>query len=166
MTREKVKLGFSGWMITGIVLTILGGIYTAIGGSCTAALWNQEERLIGVVFLGIGLLFLIAGVSCLSVWIRRKHRIQKMLDAGRYVWAEVIDIVPNFGVQVNGRCVYNVMARYTDMYGTKHLFKSPNQRIIRDPDLFGRKVKVYIEDETYGFYYVDVSGLMDNVIEH
>ncbi len=166
MEQKKAKLGMSALKILGIVYTLLGGVFTVLGVTLAAVLWEEDVRLVGILFGGIGSIFLVLGILFLAVEAGKKRRANRILASGRYVWGEVIDIIPDFSVRINGRCGYHILVGYTDMYGVRHVFKSPNQRIIRDPDLFGRKVKVYMEDDSYKHYYVDADGILSNVVEH
>ena len=57
-------------------------------------------------------------------------------------------------------------ARYQDMYGNVHIFKSRD--LYFDPtDLFkDQMVKVYVDGDNYKRYYVDIDEVLPNVIEY
>ena len=79
---------------------------------------------------------------------------------------EVVDIAANINVNVNGRYPYYIIVQYVDPHGVRHIFKSPSLRIFRDPELLGKKVKVYVENDNFKHYYVDVDEILPKYVEH
>ena len=164
--EKKAKLGMGALLLIGITYTILGGIFVALGVGLLIGLDETDAWFIGAIFAGIGSLFLILGIIFLIIESARKRRADKIIAGGRYVWGEIVEFVPNFNVTINGRHPYIAMVRYSDGYGVTHIFKSGNLRIYPDPAAVGRQVKVYIENDTYKHYYVDIEGILPKVVEH
>lgn len=164
--EKKVRFSWGALMIIGLVYTILGTVFTVLGIVLACILEQSEERMIGLIFGGIGVLFLVLGIVFLILELRKKRRAEKLLEAGRYVWGEVVDCVPNFSVRINGRHPYMVMVQYVDAGGTRHLFRSNSSMKYRNAALCGRKVKVYVEDDSFHHYYIDLEEETSNVIVH
>jgi len=158
-------VGRSALLIIGIVFSLLGGIFTILGVTMLLAL-PGDAAIPGNVFAILGCVYLVLGLVFLWVEIHKKKRYEKMMASGRYLWAEVVDCVPNLNVRVNGRNPYCIVARYTDSRGMNHIFRSPPMNIFKDPDLIGKQVKVYYIDETFKHYYLDAQPILPKFIEH
>ena len=165
--ERKSKTGLSALLIVGSIFTILGAVFLATGVIMYYALKEDEGAILFLlIFGGIGLLFFVLGVIFLIVELKKKLRNDKLLGAGNYVMAEVLEVTLNYNVAVNRRHPYIVRCRYQDMYGNVHIFKSRD--LFFDPTdlLKDRMVKVYVDGENYKHYYVDIDGVLPNVIEH
>ena len=165
--ERKSKTGLSALLIVGSVFTIVGASFLAIGLIIYYALKEEEGAILFLlIFGGIGLLFFVLGVIFLIVELKKKLRNDKLLGAGNYVMAEVLEVTLNYNVAVNRRHPYIVRCRYQDMYGNVHIFKSRD--LFFDPTdlLKDRMVKVYVDGENYKHYYVDIDEVLPNVIEH
>lgn len=164
--EKKAKLGMSALLLIGAVYAVLGGVFVVLGTALLICLGEQDVRLVGVVFSGIGSVFLLLGILFLTIEGGKKRRANKLLAGGRYVWGEIVELVPNFNVRINNRHPYIAVVRYRDIYGVEHIFRSTNLRIYPDPALTGRKVKVYVRDERYKPYYVDMDEVLMRYVEH
>lgn len=164
--EKKAKLGMGVLLLIGIIYTILGGLFVALGVGLLIALNGTDTWLTGAIFAGVGSLFLILGIVFLIVQQRKKRRADRLIAGGRYVWGQIVEFVPNYNVTINGRHPYIAVVRYADGYGVTHIFKSGSLRIYPDPGAVGRQVKVYIGDDTYKHYYVDMDGVLPTVVEH
>ena len=165
--ERKSKTGLSALLIVGSVFTIVGASFLAIGLIIYYALKEEEGAILFLlIFGGIGLLFFVLGVIFLIVELKKKLRNDKLLGAGNYVMAEVLEVTLNYNVAVNRRHPYIVRCRYQDMYGNVHIFKSRD--LYFDPtDLFkDQMVKVYVDGDNYKRYYVDIDEVLPNVIEY
>lgn len=165
--ERKSKTGLSALLIVGSIFTILGAVFLATGVIIYYALKEEEGAILFLlIFGGIGLLFFVLGVIFLIVELKKKLRNDKLLGAGNYVMAEVLEVTLNYNVAVNRRHPYIVRCRYQDMYGNVHIFKSRD--LFFDPTdlLKDRMVKVYVDGENYKHYYVDIDEVLPNVIEH
>ena len=163
---RKARRGQSALLIIGCVYTGLGGLFVALGIALKVLLKSDDGTMIGLIFGGIGSIFLILGILFLIFQFCRKRRADALLASGRYVWGEVVDIAANLNVNVNGRHPYYMIVQYIDPNGVRHIFKSPGLRIFRDPGLIGKKVKVYIENESFRHYYVDADEILPRYVEH
>lgn len=160
----KVRSGAGAVLILGIVYSALGSVFTFLGLGFLFAL-PGELRMIGMIFFGIGSLFLILGIVFLALRVRRKKRAERLVAEGRYIWGEVVDCVPNLSVTINHRHPYILKALYVDSQGNHHVFSSESLRIVRTPNLIGRKVKIYYQ-EGFRHYYMDAEPILPTVIEH
>lgn len=152
--------------ILGIVYTLLGGIFVVVGAILTAILYEQETRMVGIIFASIGSIFLILGIVFLVIRNRKKKIAQRLIDGGKYLWAEIVELVPDYNVRVNNRHPYIAHARYVDGNGTVHIFKSYHLYGYVEESVLYQQVKVYIEDNSFKKYYMDIDEILPKVEEH
>ena len=164
--EKKARIGQSALLIIGIIYTALGGTFVILGIALAALLRDSDAFMVGRIFGGIGAIFLILGIIFLIVELCKKKRSDALLASGHYILGEVVDIAANINVNVNGRYPYHIIVQYIDPHGVRHIFRSPGLRIFRDPELLGKKVKVYVENDNFKHYYVDVDEILPKYVEH
>ena len=164
--EKKARIGQSALLIIGIIYTALGGTFVILGIALAALLRDSDAFMVGLIFGGIGAIFLILGIIFLIVELCKKKRSDALLASGHYILGEVVDIAANINVNVNGRYPYHIIVQYIDPHGVRHIFRSPVLRIFRDPELLGKKVKVYVENDNFKHYYVDVDEILPKYVEH
>lgn len=164
--EKKARIGQSALLIIGIIYTALGGTFVILGVALAALLRDSDAFMVGLIFGGIGAIFLILGIIFLIVELCKKKRSDALLASGHYILGEVVDIAANINVNVNGRYPYHIIVQYIDPHGVRHIFRSPGLRIFRDPELLGKKVKVYVENDNFKHYYVDVDEILPKYVEH
>ncbi len=127
---------------------------------------DPDIRFLPFIFLGLGIVFLIVGITCMTVLCRRRSRNEQLVKNGFYVTARVRDIYPNENVRINGRSPFVLECHYKDpTTGTVHVFKSEN--IMFYPiDAKDTDIRVYVDPQNPDRYYVDTSNLTDSVIIH
>lgn len=163
---KKVRPGQSALFLLGIIYPIVGGVFLMVGLAFWLAGTDEELTLLGMIFTGIGGLFLLLGVIFLSVELSRLRRNNRLLSAGRYVWGQIVQVVPNYNVRIRGRHPQIAMVRYRDSRGVDHIFKSESLKIYPDPAIVGKQVKVFISDDTCRRYYVDMDGVLPHGVEY
>lgn len=164
--EKKLKFGLSARLLVCIVFGILGTVYAVIGSVLSAAGVDAEEKTVGIVFLLLGSAFLLVTVILSVLEAAKRKRIQQAVESRQYVWGEISDIERNPMIRVNGRTPYVVLVHYRDHRNQLHLFRSYNLMRYPDPAIIGKQVKIYYTDETFKNYYVDLDGILPNVIEH
>ena len=164
--EKKARIGQSALLSIGIIYTALGGTFVILGIALAALLRDSDAFMVGLIFGGIGAIFLILGIIFLIVELCKKKRSDALLASGHYILGEVVDIAANINVNVNGRYPYHIIVQYIDPHGVRHIFRSPGLRIFRDPELLGKKVKVYVENDNFKHYYVDVDEILPKYVEH
>ena len=164
--EKKARIGRSALLIIGIIYAALGGAFVILGTALAVLLRSDDGLMIGLIFGGIGAIFLILGIIFLAAEFCKKKRSDALLASGHYVLGEVVDIAANINVNVNGRYPYYIVVQYIDPRGVRHIFRSPSLRIFRDPELLGKKVKVYVENDNFKHYYVDVDEILPKYVEH
>lgn len=147
----------------GLPYAIIGGVFAVIG--LTVAVLSQEW-IFGLCFGGIGLIFLILGIIFLCRESRKRQTAKQLFESGRYIWGEVIELIPNYNVRINNRHPYIAKVRYVDAAGMVHIFKSPDIFQYLDQTVLHKQVKIYVEDDRYDRYYVDMDEILFKVQEH
>ena len=165
MENKKVKLGFSPILIVGSVFSLIGLIFLGITIPMSVAVYGAVDFHFFVFYLAGGIM-LILGLIFLVIPLRKRRRLQAMVNEGRYFWAEVVSVEKDFSVNVNGRHPIYLRVKTTDPQGLEHLFKSRNIMPPYVPDLIGKQVKVYAEQGNLKNYYVDSDPLFENMIAH
>ena len=163
--EKKARSGQSALLTIGIVYAALGGTFVILGAAL-AALLRDDRWAIGLIFGGTCGVFLVPGIIFLIVELCKKKRSDALLASGRYIIGEVVDIAADINVKINRRHPYYIIVQYLDPHGLRHIFKSPSLRIFRDPELIGKKVKVYVESGNFKHYYVDVDEILPRYVEH
>lgn len=164
--EKKLKFGLSARLLVCIVFGILGTVYAVIGSVLSAASADTEEKTVGMVFLLLGVAFLLTTGILAVLEAAKRKRIRQAVESRQYIWGEISDIERNPMVRINGRMPYVVLVHYRDLRNQLHLFRSYNLMRYPDPAIIGKQVKVYYTDETFKHYYVDLDGVLPNVIEH
>lgn len=152
--------------IIGWIYTLLGGLFVALGIGLSVALKGTDVIMIGLIFGGIGSIFLILGIVFLCIIAAKRATRRRLLEQGRYIWGEVIACEMNVNVTINGTHPYYLVVRCRDPYGSLHTFRSESLRFYPEPALIGRQVKVYVSDDSFRHYYVDTEGIFPSYIEH
>lgn len=163
--EQKITVGWSAGHVVSLVFGVLGVVYLLIGAAIG---WESEtnEALVGMIFLLLGVAFLLAAIGIqIGIWAHIR-KLRKLVEGGKYLWGEIVQIVPNYSVQVNGKCLYNILVRHTATDGTVHIFKSPNHRLYPDPSIIGKQVRIYYADGRFKPYYVSLDGVLPRVVEH
>lgn len=154
--------------LIGIIYTILGAVFivTGIGVGIAAHDINGFGWMFTIIFSGIGSIFFILGIVCLILNHRGKKRARRLMEAGNYIYAEVSHAEPNYNVHVNGRHPYQVICRYTDEYGTVHLFRSKDIFFNPEGILKDTLVRVYVEPGNMKHYHVDIDSILPTTVLH
>lgn len=156
-----------------MAFTLVGSIFTIMGGFflgtivLIAFLLGWDLTWIFILIFGlIGLIFLILGITFLTINERKRKMAQKLLDGGRFVWGTIQKTDYQYNVTVNGRHPACYIAIVESADGTTHVFRSGSVSTRFVPDLQGRQVRIYIEDDSYKNYYVDLEPLLATFQEY
>jgi membrane protein implicated in regulation of membrane protease activity len=107
------------WAVSSLIFLLLGLIFTVVGIPLTVSL---VAAFVGIPFAGIGLLFLCGGLAILAWRYRVSDRIVDLLREGDAVVGEIVSVVQNYHVRVNGRYPWTVEYDYEvdgALYGGK-----------------------------------------------
>lgn len=152
------------------VLRILGRVYAILGGALLIAgllIGTLVQHLSGAILMMVGAPFLVIGLVLLLVDRFLEKRRKCLVEAGRFVWAEIVECGCNYHVSYhNGVHPYRLVACYTASDGVRHLFRSQDLQPYGGlKDMIGKSVKVY-HDENFRHYYVDVQPLLGSYVMH
>lgn len=164
--EKRVKVGMTPTGIVALVFSIMGFLFLLFGVLCQFFPEDEDDKIVGIVFSIIGLVFLVSALILLVVLIAGQCKKQKVFSNGKYLWGEIVDIVPNYYMSYGWRPAYTVLTRYIDGNGTIHIFRSSNLKSYPDRSLLGRKVKIYYQDESFKQYYVDLESGFPRIMEH
>lgn len=164
--ETKIKTGWSASGIVSLVFGILGIIYFLIGCLLHFFRIDPEAGQLGLIFLLISIPFLLISIGILIGLLVRRKKLRAIVANGKYVWGEVVQVLPNYSVRINGRCLYDIQLRYAAPDGTIHIFRSRGHRVYPDPSIIGKQVKIYYADPSFRLYYADTGSLLSRVIEH
>ena len=113
---------------------------------------SYVTRVIGITFV-----FVIIGLAMVWADEIKTRKIQKIKSEGTIIEATIKDISINYGVKINNRHPYTVLAQYEDIFGdntyefkSSYLIRKPNKEV-------GDMVRVYVMRNNYGEYYMDIS---------
>lgn len=166
MEERKAKSGWTALLIVSLVFMIIGAVYIIIGAIVGNLDINEQTVIFGYTFGGLGAVLLVVGVICLSLEIRKRKRNNRLIHSGKYIFAEISEITMNYAVRVNFRHPYIVICRYQDMNGYVHTFRSRNLNFDPEPFLRDRMVRIYVEEDNFKHYYMDIDSILPAVTEH
>lgn len=169
MENKKAKVGVNAIFIVGLIFTIIGAIFLVLGIILGIGL-RREIGFESIAFLfsfgGMGLLFFCLGIGFLLGIGKYKRNAQRLLDNGNYVIAEIFDISQNYNVSVNGRHPFVVSCKYEAMDGAVHIFKSRYLYFNPEMLLKNNVVRVYVDNNNFKKYYVDIDEVLPTIVEH
>ena len=122
-----------------------------------------------LIFPGIGMIFVIMGVSGIVIKIKNDVKEKSLKENGELIYADYVEIVSNNLYEVNGRHPYNIICEWNDpLDGKKYVFKSRN--IWTDPEstIEERNIKqfpVYINRDNMKKYAIDIDVLTENILD-
>ena len=143
---------------TGIIFTILGGIFTALG-VCLAVFTGVLPL---AMFAGFGLVFLLLGIGMLWARTRARARRAKLLEEGQRIDAGIIAVVWDTRFRVNGRCPLVIRCQAVNPEDG-HVYVFQSQPFWFDPAPFlGERTQlpVYVDPDNYRHYAVDTQGIV------
>ena len=95
------KMVFSdGWAISGLVFAVMGAVFMPVG---LALILTLVAFVVGIPFIGLGLLFLLGGLGILIWRYQAAHQTVQTLRNGQAVEGKILDVRVNAQVTVNGR---------------------------------------------------------------
>ena len=147
--------------IQNIAFIFMGALFTCVGTYVSIQLLFEEPAMIwlGLIFVIVGLAILALGIFGMVHYVARKKETNALIDQGLWVPAEIVDIVDDYSVRVNGRPGYRVICQYTDENGDCYEFESEMKMSGARKYPFGRKLRVYVDDPTsITDYIVDLKG--------
>lgn len=124
---------------------------------------GDVNRVIGIVFGGVGAAFLVVAAILLIAGASRANANKRLLEDGYKVYAPITGIERNTAVRINSRNPYNIICQWTDgATGRQHVFKSGY--LLDDPAYYlgSRSISdmpVYIDRNNPGRYHMDLSEL-------
>lgn len=112
-------LSSDAWAILGLILSLLGSVFTAVGIPMAVSL---VAAFVGIPFSAIGLVSLGGGIAILVWRYQVSDRTIAVLREGEATVGEIVGVVQNYQVQVNGRYPWTVEYDYEvdgGLYGGK-----------------------------------------------
>jgi len=113
-----------------------------------------------LLFGGMGAIFFAIGAVLIKKHLALEKRKATLISSGYYIMADVIEVSRNIKISMNGRNPFVIHAHYSEN-GKNYFFKSHN--ILFNPSPFlDEKIRIYLDRNDYGIYYVDVDSLIQN----
>ena len=155
----RANMGVSARKLTGLIFAVVGGAVLAVGVMTGLDFYGAELTEMGWPLAGMGGGIFLVGMAVIWLSGKQKTREQKLMAKGNYVLAEVVELSTDYATTVAGRHPLRFTVRYEDPDGNAFLLKSAPQHIPEDTDFTGRKVRVYVGDDSFKRYYVDMNSL-------
>ncbi len=152
----------SAGMIIGIVFCIIGIVFICVGTGVTVLGNNTGEggevMLFLYIFGGIGLVFLAVGLPFLIAAIKKRNTKIRLIETGVQTVGIITGVERNLQVTVNGRHPFRAECQVTDpVTGEIYLYSS--ESVMRKIDyLIGRQVTVFYDPDDRSKYYVDIES--------
>jgi hypothetical protein len=94
-----------GWVIASFVFFLLGVTFVPTGFSMVVVV---VTAFLGIPFLVLGLAFLGLGIGLFVRQLRRAQMTLRVLREGDAVKGEIVDVVENYSVRINGRHPWDI----------------------------------------------------------
>ena len=127
------------------------------------AFYREELWIVSLVFGLVGSIFLVCGL-CIWWLGTRKNPLARLRDTGEPVRGEIIDVERNFMIRVNRFYPYRLVCKY-ELDGQTYLCRSENIWYNPSTLLRDRWVTIYLDPKNSRKYYVDLSEVLEPVVE-
>ncbi len=143
--------------IAGRILLPAGVVFILIGVLVDPASFTATQHaayMFIIAFRGLGVIFLILGIVFMLGGMSRRMRVIRAVSSGRFVRAEILG---SRLISSGGRRMYHVECRFQDS-STGYVRTYRSRGFKEDPMKYikSRTVPVYIDPANYNNYYVDV----------
>ncbi len=143
--------------IAGRILLPAGVVFILIGVLVDPASFTATQHAANmfiIAFRGLGVIFLILGIVFMLGGMSRRMRVIRAVSSGRFVRAEILG---SRLISSGGRRMYHVECRFQDS-STGYVRTYRSRGFKEDPMKYikSRTVPVYIDPANYNNYYVDV----------
>ncbi len=166
----RVKTGLTAKGIIGIIFAPMGFLFTVLGFLASQSMESfdtpREAGIFRAVFCGVGGIFLVLGLIFLGLELRRRMLLQRAVDGGHCVQADVLGVDLQTNVNVNGRNPRVVECAWTDDAGTVHIYRSRLLYTDVTGLLKSTKVPVYMDPYRPEIGYVDVDAILPEIKVH
>ncbi|MBR6536649.1 MAG: hypothetical protein IKT67_05565 [Lachnospiraceae bacterium] len=153
------------WVALGLILL---GVVIIIALSRTD---REFGLLFGGAWAATGAMFGLFALGMLLSYKAGEGKKKKLMESGRYVMADIVDIDMNRyqTVQMGAREMYPyfIVCSYTDGSGQEYIFKSKNLYYNPSGLLRSNQLKVYVDLAKPRKYYVDTDAILpENAVLH
>ena len=143
--------------IAGRILLPAGVVFILIGVLVDPASFTSTQHAANmfiIAFRGLGVIFLILGIIFILGGMSRRMRVIRAVSSGRFVRAEILG---SRLIASGGRRLYHVECRFRDS-STGYVRTYRSRGFKEDPMKYikSKTVPVYIDPANYNNYYVDV----------
>lgn len=125
--------------------------------------------LLFLIFPGIGLIFVIIGVTGILVKIKRKMLEKRLKENGEIIYADYVETVINTTYSVNGIHPYNIICEWNNpMDNKKYIFKSKNIWLNPESIILEKNIKqfpIYLYKNSKKKYVIDIDNLTEDVVD-
>lgn len=159
------------YLLCGCIFCAVGLLFLALCGLMVthmdSMIKNSEGdvRFLPVIFGFVGGIIAIVGAAVLIWYGRSKRKVNRLLERGEYIVANIIGFPIDYRVTINGRPTYRVECSYQDpATGTLYVFQSKNVFIDPAYCVTAETVRVYVDKRSgYKDYYVDVDPILPQI---
>lgn len=115
----------------------------------------------------LGIVFFLVGLIPIVLIGKKKKLRANLIESGRKIYADISEIAVNWTYSANRRHPFNIICQWNDTSsGIVYLFKSNNiwfdpENIIEEQNI--KQLPVYIDENDYKKYYVEIDGILDKV---
>lgn len=102
-------LSADGWAIAGGIFVLMGIIFGVVGTILTITI---VTAFVGIPFVGLGTVFLVAGGAFLIWRNQYAQETVEVLKHGAPVMGTIVGVRQNYQVRINGRCPWEVVYRF------------------------------------------------------
>ena len=132
------------------ILLLIGAVFFVVGAIISITFLTSGMPLVAGLF---PLIFVVIGGAMLYFSIRRMLKGKKLRENGKKLYAEIVEMVPNYNYTINGRHTYILRC---EANGVPYEWEYPKTRA---DDLVGKRVTLYVDPEKPEEYFVDLKSI-------
>lgn len=142
-------------MLIGSIFLMIASLQPSVDGSSLSDLPLGA----GLILALLGLIFSGVGYGILIYNYKKKIQKKRLMETGKCIHADIIDVGIKRNFTVNGRHPYFITCQYIDnssiyLFESEHIWFNPTS-LVAD-----KTVEVFVEPRDYKQYYVNTASLI------
>lgn len=132
------------------ILLLVGAVFFTVGAIISIAFLTSGMPLVAGL---LPLIFVVIGGIMLYFSIRKMQKNKQLRENGKKLYAEIVEMVPNYNYTINGRHTYILRCEANFVpYECNYPKTSAG-------DLVGKRITVYVNPEKPEEYFVDLKSI-------
>ena len=142
----------------GMIFAGLGVVFLISGTVCLLNPGDPDAGVVGLVHTLLGAVFFVLGAVFAILEAGRRRKARILMESGYGFWSRIVRLEPNPLIRINGRHPFYAVVSRE----TSETYRSDSFMSLRGrEDLIGRNVRVYLGEKPGKDYYVDIASVLE-----